>query len=1054
MWNRCLGRELEGQRPSRAGGRQNQKPGMPRRRTFAGMARRGRIRGEIVACCVVLAGLFVLNSWTAQAAGLAISSSRSTGAPKLSTDFVSDTSDNTSSSSAQNSTGPPGLPPTIHTEAATVPAVESVDLGDVESNAVATVNGTGSSSPIGQSTPAGSAASSADPRFATYDPANGYVYVADYGVGGVGDTVSAVSGASDIVTNITVGSGPFEMTYDARNGDVYVPDSGASTVSVINGTTNAVTTLGVCEAPHSATFDPANGYVYVPCWSGELSVIKGLTNSSVTTKVIGSHPRNAAYDSANSLLYVTNSLAGNVTGYLTAINSSTLSIVTNISVGKYPNATVYDPFHNYVYVGNTNSSSMSIIQASDNQIVAQVSVGLSPQGIAYDPETHRVYVADWGTSSNPGSDVTIVNGTHLERSLDVGAGSRPYAGAYDPGDQLLYFANFAGNDVSVIQPTSTNDTLNRTIPAGTEPFSVAYDSGNGGAYVPNEGSSNLSILPTAAITTVGSPKVGSSPGLPSVDDWNGFVYVPNRVNSTVSVISGATDSIVKSLALPTGSEPWSATFDPVNGRVYVVDSGTDQVSIINNTTLAANVSVGRDPHFAMFDPAGNDIYVFNLAGTNISVISTVNRVSVISGVGSGPVAGAYDPTNGYIYVSLSESTEVRLIDGATGGLLANITVGDNPWYPTYDPSNGDVYVPNSGASNSTSVIQGTSVGATVSTGNGSFFATSNPANGLVYVPANSGTHGIVSVLSGTTIVASATAGYDPVVAAPDPANGFVFVTNFGGSNLTILNGTISVGALNVGSSPRWAVYDASSSTVYVANSNSANVTVIGVGQGGLSFRQGGIWNLGFEKSSGVSPGCQGWDHYAESLGTFRTDYTGVMYAYSDSRSAPLTCYPDGTTRNQVLGVGANIYSPSISGAFTLTYLFAVNVTAYESSYPCSGNEYLWLQFNVTVKYANDNETVYSSPSYEPISANGSNETCDFSTDLGNFTSAWPGYMVRWTSPPIWFTAGVTYLIGAFVSEETHASAPLFDSEEADLNFWNNTGSVDLSSITISGGSWS
>jgi YVTN family beta-propeller protein len=719
--------------------------------------------------------------------------------------------------STTNQAGPPSSSfggPTVFS------GVKSVALGGATTWSPPSANASGSLGSTGLVSPMGMSPTGSEPRFATYDPTNGYVYVANYNSG----TVSAVNGATSNVTTITVGPQPFEMTYDPRNGDVYVPNSGGSTVSVINSTTNKVTTLGVCGAPHSTTHDPANGYVYVPCWGGDLSVIKALTNSSITTITIGSNPRNAAYDTANSLLYVTNSPAGNVTGYVTVVNTTTFSITKNITVGKYPNSTVYDPFHGYVYVTNPNSSSVSIIQGSSDSLIKTVTTGALPEGITYDPMNHRVYVADLGYPTNPPkhSAITIINGTNLE--ANISEESRPLAGTYDSANGWIYFANFAGSNVSVIKPTSANDTLYESIAAGSEPFSATYDSGNGGVYVPNEGSANLTIVPTAAVTNVSAPGVGSSPRLPTVDAWNGYVYVPNYNNSTVSVISGATSTVVTPpLTLPSGSKPWSAVFNPINGRVYIADSGTGQVSIINGTKVVTNVSVGSTPRFALFNPAGANVYVFNSGATSISVISSTNQVTTISGVGSEPMAGVYDPGNGYIYVTDSGSTKVTPINGATGTKLTNITVGSGPWYPAYDPGNGYVYVPNS-ESATVSVVSGTTVLASPAAAGGDYFATYDPSNGLVYVP---GTAGGVSVFSGDANIATPPAGTEPIAATVNPANGEVFVNNEGGSNVTILNGSLSIGTINVGKNPRWSVYDPMSSDVYVPGFNSTRVVAVG-----------------------------------------------------------------------------------------------------------------------------------------------------------------------------------------------------------------------------------
>ena len=64
---------------------------------------------------------------------------------------------------------------------------------------------------------------------------------------------------------------------------------------------------------------------------------------------------------------------------------------------------------------------------------------------------------------------------------------------------------------------------------------------------------------------------------------------------------------------------------------------------------------------------------------------------------------AYDPSNGYLYVTDYWSGTVSVIDGANNTVIANITVGIDPVGVVYDPSNGYLYVTNF-ASGTVSII--------------------------------------------------------------------------------------------------------------------------------------------------------------------------------------------------------------------------------------------------------------------------------------------------------------------------------------------------------------
>jgi len=112
----------------------------------------------------------------------------------------------------------------------------------------------------------------------------------------------------------------------------------------------------------------------------------------------------------------------------------------------------------------------------------------------------------------------------------------------------------------------------------------------------------------------------------------------------------------------------------------------------------------------------------------------VNGNFVNTGNALGPVGVAYDPSNGYIYVTNDDSDTVSVINGATNKVIATIPVGIWPEGIAYDPSNGYIYVANEG-SNTVSVINGATnkVIATIPVGAGPEGIAYDPSNGYIYV---------------------------------------------------------------------------------------------------------------------------------------------------------------------------------------------------------------------------------------------------------------------------------------------------------------------------------
>src|SRR5438874_1051907 len=89
----------------------------------------------------------------------------------------------------------------------------------------------------------------------------------------------------------------------------------------------------------------------------------------------------------------------------------------------------------------------------------------------------------------------------------------------------------------------------------------------------------------------------------------------------------------------------------------------------------------------------------------------------------------------------------------------------------------------------------------------------------------------VSVIDGTTVGATVPVGTLPGALAYDGGNGFVYVANFGSyyyssSNVSVISGTVVVATVPVGNCPDGVAYDSGNGYLYVSNYCSGTVSVI------------------------------------------------------------------------------------------------------------------------------------------------------------------------------------------------------------------------------------
>jgi YVTN family beta-propeller protein len=349
-----------------------------------------------------------------------------------------------------------------------------------------------------------------DPRYATYDSENGFVYV----VNTQSANVSVVNGTA-LVATVDVANEPASPAFDDRNGYVYVPNEGNSSVAVIDGT-KVVAWVAGGNSPQFATFDPSNGYVYVA--NSGLNTVSVINGTKVIATVKGGFtPQSPTYASGNGYVYVPNQSSNNVT----IINGT--NFVGAVRVGSFPDSATYDPADGDVYVSNDASQNVSLINGTNPAGV--VAVPETPGDATYDSGSGEVYVSTWET-------VSVLKGSKVVGSVHVGLGAQ--SATYDGRNGCVYVPNSVTDNMSVV------DGLNvvGTVPVGTEPRQAIYDGGNGFVYVPNVGSDNVSAFFTGATVEF------TETGLPTGTGW--WVNVsggPSTYSVTTNLSFGALDGL-------------------------------------------------------------------------------------------------------------------------------------------------------------------------------------------------------------------------------------------------------------------------------------------------------------------------------------------------------------------------------------------------------------------------------------------------------------------------------------------------------------------------------
>jgi YVTN family beta-propeller protein len=322
------------------------------------------------------------------------------------------------------------------------------------------------------------------------------------------------------------------------------------------------------------------------------------------------------------------------------------------------------------------------------------------------------------------------------------------------------------------------------------------------------------------------PETFTETGLPSGLLWN--VTLNGQTLSAV-----APSSIV--FSEPNGT--YGYTIGGPFGWQLVRPSATGTVHVAGapNTVVVPSIGVGGSPVAVAFDPSNGYLYVANPATDNLTVIDGATDTVVVPSivVGNTPVAVAFDPSNGYLYVANYWSANLTVIDGATDTVVVpSIGVGSNPDAVAFDPSNGYLYVSNAGSNNVT-VIDGATdavVVPSIGVGTDPYAVAFDPSNGDLYVAnLESDDVTVIDGATDTVVVPSIGVGVNPDAVASDPSNGDLYVANANSNNLTVIDGAtdaVVVPSIGVESEPYGIAFDPSNGYLYVTNAGSNNVTVI------------------------------------------------------------------------------------------------------------------------------------------------------------------------------------------------------------------------------------
>jgi YVTN family beta-propeller protein len=277
------------------------------------------------------------------------------------------------------------------------------------------------------------------------NPLTNKVYIA-------GDGVEVVDQKTNkILETISVGGGSLsDIAIDPVRRMAYVfdaSDTGSPAVYAINLTTNAIVNSLVTNAgypPPMLALNPVTNRLYVEL-PGGIAVLDASTFAQIASIPYSQSgpPAQIAVNPATNRIYMLYNL---FPGFMQVVDGKTNTTITTLSgLAELAISLDIDPFRNLIYVSG-EFGQVSVVNGANNTLITTINnIPGQPGGISVDPANRKVYLANFALN-----EVQIIDETtNTLESTTIPVGAGPENTAIDFLHGLLYVGNTNENSSGV-----------------------------------------------------------------------------------------------------------------------------------------------------------------------------------------------------------------------------------------------------------------------------------------------------------------------------------------------------------------------------------------------------------------------------------------------------------------------------------------------------------------------------------------------------------------------------------------------------------------------------
>ncbi len=217
-----------------------------------------------------------------------------------------------------------------------------------------------------------------------------------------------------------------------------------------------------------------------------------------------------------------------------------------LAVGANPSGVSANPTRNEIYVVNTDSGTISVIDAEKNRVAATIAVHRKPYFIDVDSAGRRAYVANSGSNN-----VSVIDLDKRRVIGVIGVGEAPGLAKISPDGGSLVVTNRASGSVSIVDPDKFKVRASFAgCPQATDAV-ILPDSSK--AFVACSGGRQVMVLelarPTSTIDSEHTDRllsfldVGKTPVHLALKPDGGEIFVSNFDSDSISEIATGTNEV-------------------------------------------------------------------------------------------------------------------------------------------------------------------------------------------------------------------------------------------------------------------------------------------------------------------------------------------------------------------------------------------------------------------------------------------------------------------------------------------------------------------------------